>query len=111
MTQYVATAESKQRTAALLTDLWQRSLPTIEQRMAALERASTAAAAGSLNDDFRADASNVAHKLAGSLGMFGFERGTEIARDLELILDSPSPDANRLASLIAQLRSILLPKS
>jgi HPt (histidine-containing phosphotransfer) domain-containing protein len=107
MTQHVASAESRQRTAALLTDLWQRNLPLIEQRMALLEHA----AVTPLTPDQYAEAADVAHKLAGSLGMFGYEQGTDIARDLEVILESPSPNLSQIASLTAKLRSIIFPKS
>jgi HPt (histidine-containing phosphotransfer) domain-containing protein len=105
MTQHAVSTDPKQRTAALLADLWQRNLPLIEHRMAVLERA----ASGPLTEELRAEAVDVAHKLAGSLGMFGYEEGTLIARNLELILESPSPDISRLASPTAQLRSILFP--
>ena len=75
--------------------------------MAILERA----AAGPLPEELRSEAADVAHKLAGSLGMFGYQRGTEISRDLELVLEAPSPDTALLALLTAQLRAILFPES
>ena len=109
MTQHAASAESRQRTAALLTDLWRRNVPLIEYRISVLERA--AAGPFPLLDELRAEASNVAHKLAGSLGMFGYEEGTEISRSLEHLLESPSTDVSRLQALTAQLRALLLPKA
>ena len=107
MTEHPVSAEDKQRTAALLNDLWQRNLPLLEQRMAVLERATCSP----LTEELRAEASSVAHKLAGSLGMFGYRQGTEIARELELELESTSPDISRTACLTAQLRSVLFPES
>ena len=107
MTQPRVSAEARQKTAALLSDLWQRNLPLIEQRMAVLERAS----AGPITEELRSEAANVAHKLAGSLGMFGYQQGTEIARELECLLESPARDLVRVASLTVQLRSILFPTS
>jgi len=103
MTEHPVSAEDKQRTAALLNDLWQRNLPLLEQRMAVLERATCSP----LTEELRAEAS----KLAGSLGMFGYKQGTEIARELELELESTSPDISRTACLTAQLRSVLFPES
>jgi HPt (histidine-containing phosphotransfer) domain-containing protein len=52
----------------------------IEQAVAALE-------SGRLRNDLQTKAYENAHKLAGSLGCFGFTHGTEIARDLERIFE------------------------
>ena len=47
---------------------------------------------------------DIAHKLAGSLGMFGYLRGTELARELEHLLDSDLPvSQTEVQSLTAQL--------
>ncbi len=110
MTQFAVSQVSRQKTAALLTDVWQRNLPLVERRISILERAAASPTPAELSEDLRAEAASVAHKLAGSLGMFGFSRGTELARSLELILESPMPDVSRLASLTAQLRSVLFPE-
>jgi HPt (histidine-containing phosphotransfer) domain-containing protein len=53
----------------------------------------------------REDASSTAHKLAGSLGMFGYTRGTEFARNIEVLLNEPGDvDALGLRELSASLR-------
>jgi len=83
--------------------LWQRNLPQVQQRLALLDQA----AAGPLTPELRGEAIAVAHKLSGSLGMFGFHRGTLIARELEERLESPSPEAATLAILTAQLRDAI----
>ena len=75
-----------------------------------IERAAVAAAAGTLDTESREEAADVAHKLAGSLGMYGFDLGTRMARQLELLLDYPSPDPVQLNQLASQLRqSLTLP--
>ncbi len=102
-----ASPESKQRTALLLADLWSRNKPVIEGRLDVLERA----AVGPLSDEMRLEAHGVAHKLAGSLGMFGFAEGTNLARELELLLESPSPQAAEIARMARELRSIIFPAS
>jgi HPt (histidine-containing phosphotransfer) domain-containing protein len=106
MTEEVASKDAAEKTKALLAGLWGRNLPTIERRLAILERA---AGANPLAEELRADAHGVAHKLAGSLGMFGFPNGTAIARELELTLETTVPDAAVLAGLTKQLREILFP--
>ncbi len=81
--------------------LWQRNQPLLLERLALLDRA----AAGPLTPALRGEAIAIAHKLSGSLGMFGFYDGTQIAREIEAQLESPAPDAATLTALTAQLRS------
>jgi HPt (histidine-containing phosphotransfer) domain-containing protein len=97
-------------TRALLSRLWQRSLPLLLERLAVLDAAATASRAGTLTPDLRARAIDEAHKLAGSLGMFGYPDGTDLARKIELLLEAPNaPPPNRLTELAAELRAILFP--
>lgn len=86
-TQTLTTAGSQQ----LLASLWQRNLPLLRQRLANLNAAAFHATAGQLSEDARKEAASIAHKLAGSLGMFGYFRGTELARELEILLDAEGP--------------------
>ena len=48
--------------------------------------------------------------LAGSLGMYGYDEGTRLARELEQLLDSGSSDAARIRGLIAELRAAVFPE-
>ena len=99
-------------TSALLATLWQRNRPLIEERLNLLDRAAIAAAAGTLDADSREEAADVAHKLAGSLGMYGYDEGTRLARKLELLLDYRTPDASQIEKLAIALRaSLSLPAS
>lgn len=92
----------------LLATVWQRNLPLLRSRLASLETTAQHAEAGLLTPAAREDAANLAHKLAGSLGMFGYLRGTEIARELELLLDvdGPVPTA-KVRDLISSLAKVL----
>ncbi len=104
------TAEEKTR--ALLATLWQKNLPIVTERVTVLERAADAAATGALTPEARAEAMGTAHKLAGALGMFGYPRGTELARcfeqSLEQSLEGDAPlDALVLRELAAALRESL----
>jgi HPt (histidine-containing phosphotransfer) domain-containing protein len=69
-----------------LARLWTKFLPEIEQRLTLLESAASALADGALADDQRNGAHQAAHKLAGTLGTFGLHRGTEVARQAEVLL-------------------------
>ena len=97
------------KTAALLAALWIKNRPIIEERLATLDGAAVAAAAGALSDEQRRVANSTAHKLAGALGMYGYDDGTRIARELEVLLAEAGPDAGRLSALIAELRAAIFP--
>ncbi|MGI4827380.1 MAG: Hpt domain-containing protein [Janthinobacterium lividum] len=92
----------------LLATVWQRNLPLLRSRLASLEVTAQHAEAGLLSVAGRRDAADIAHKLAGSLGMFGYLRGTEIARELELLLDLDGPVASAtVRDLISSLGKVL----
>ena len=86
--------------------MWQRNLPILRARIANLEMAAQHAEVGQLTGPARQEAADIAHKLAGSLGMFGYLRGTEIARQLEVLLDVEGPlaggEVRKLTSLLGQ---------
>lgn len=95
---------------ALLATLWERNLPTLRERLDILDRAVAEAASGHLTEASRSEALSIAHKLSGSLGMFGYRQGTEIARQMELILETPTPDTLRhLSALTTDLHNTLFP--
>jgi HPt (histidine-containing phosphotransfer) domain-containing protein len=79
-------------------------------RVAVLEAAVAAAAGGGLDTTTRREAEGEAHKLAGSLGMFGYHTGTDIARDIETMLEGDGPVGPELAALVARLVDELPPR-
>lgn len=89
-----------------LEGLWQRHLPEIADRVAVLERACAAVDAGTLSQEERKAATAAAHKLAGVLGTFGRTRGTEVAREVEGILETETGELE-MRSLVAELRQIV----
>ena len=97
--------------AEAMNRLWAQFLPQIEERVANLELAAKAAAEGTLTSDLREQAHDAAHKLAGTLGTFGLQEGTELAREAEALYAAESPamasENGRLAALAAQLRATL----
>jgi HPt (histidine-containing phosphotransfer) domain-containing protein len=102
--------DAEDKTTALLAQLWIKNRPIIEERLATLDRASAAAASGGLNAEMRKDAASAAHKLAGALGMYGYDEGTQIARQIDALLSSNMPGVAQLADLIARLRAAVFPE-
>ena len=92
----------------LISALWERSVPLITDRLNGLDIACEAAVVGRLSPMMRRGAADTAHKLAGSLGMFGYPRGTELAREIEQLLESDGVvDAGLLRELVLELRETL----
>jgi HPt (histidine-containing phosphotransfer) domain-containing protein len=94
-----------------LDRMWTRFLPDIRERAATLDVAAKAAARGALTQAARADAHAAAHKLAGTLGTFGLTRGTDLARELELLYAGneaiTGSQAQRLAALAGEIKAII----
>lgn len=103
----IMTQNDESKIDALLTSLWERGLPLLRERLDVLDRAATATGAGELSQDLRIEAVEIAHKLAGSLGMFGYDHGTEVARQIEQLLGVPPRATNHLTALVGQLRETL----
>jgi HPt (histidine-containing phosphotransfer) domain-containing protein len=101
--------------ADAMNRLWKQFLPQIEDRVSTLEKAAAALREGSLTPAQRDEAYSDAHKLAGVLGTFGLDRGTELAREAEQLyasgsLLSSNPNG-RPAELASQLRDIVATRS
>jgi len=97
-------------TKALLAQLWQRNRPLLLERLDSIDAAATAALTETLRAELRAQAASNAHKLSGSLGMFGYTNGTMIAREIEALLEVlPIQDPQRLYDLSKALRATLFP--
>jgi HPt (histidine-containing phosphotransfer) domain-containing protein len=98
-----------EKNESMLAVIWQRHRPVVQERLQLLDRV-VIAAKGELSDDLREEGSSVAHKLAGSLGMYGYDEGTRVAREIEhLLLDEPWPDTTQLGHLVAALRRAVFP--
>jgi hypothetical protein len=92
----------------LISALWERSVPLISDRLNGLDIACEAAVIGRLSPMMRRGAADTAHKLAGSLGMFGYPRGTDLAREIEQLLENEGVvDAGLLRELVLELRASL----
>ena len=92
----------------LLADLWRKNLPTLRERLDLLDLIASSASSGTIPSASRDEAITIAHKLSGSLGMFGYQQGTEIAAKIERILKAALPeDLATLPGLAADLRKAL----
>jgi HPt (histidine-containing phosphotransfer) domain-containing protein len=84
-----------------LNQIWQRTRPLLLARVATVERAILATATEAEIDSGRTES----HRLAGVLGTFGLDRGTELARELERSLAEPDArKATRTRRLVTELR-------
>ncbi|HHP7245215.1 MAG TPA: response regulator [Elainellaceae cyanobacterium] len=94
-----------------MAGLWQRYTGLMLERMQALHLASDAAQSDTLTDELRATAERAAHKLAGVLGMFDRDDGTQLARTIETLLTHPdalrSERQHQLPPLIRELDVLL----
>ena len=83
-----------------LDAIWAEHEATTLDRVALVEDAVERLIAGDLPEHEREKARRAAHMLAGSVGMFGFERSSEAAHALEAALEAgTTPDSNRARAL------------
>ncbi|MGJ3252914.1 MAG: response regulator [Elainellaceae cyanobacterium] len=74
---------------------------TFTDQIATIEQAIEAQEAQQLEDDIWQQARRDAHKLAGGLGTFGWEHGSQLARQMEYLLDTSLPIApSNVAALV-----------
>ncbi|MCT7948692.1 response regulator [Ancylothrix sp. C2] len=88
--------------------LWEQFKEPIKQRVSIVENAIAALKEGVLTLELQLDAEREAHKLAGSLGTYGFAEGSRIARKLENLLACSGLKSEQepvLRDLVIALRS------
>ena len=99
------------RGQAAAARVWAQFHDVIFERLAAVETAANALRRATLTPEVRQKAVLEAHRLAGSLGMFGLAEGTQVAREIEHLLSEQgvlAPEApHRLMELSAALRQML----
>ncbi|SEC16025.1 Hpt domain-containing protein [Terriglobus roseus] len=97
---------------AAIAAIWQKSIPQCRARLALLQQAADdLATSRTLDPEQRAEALDIAHKLAGSLGMFGFSDATDHARAIELTLENDGlPQPERLQEQVSALVACMSPR-
>jgi DNA-binding response OmpR family regulator len=106
----------RQRVQTQITKTWEKHQTHVIGQITLLEQASQALTLGQLDSDLQRQAGQTAHKLAGSLGIFGMQQGTELARQLELLFhadlmsqsaQSQSAQTDAIAKTVMQLKQIV----
>ncbi|MDZ8183858.1 MAG: response regulator [Nostoc sp. ChiSLP02] len=91
--------------------LWKQYEGLMLQRLGVLEQLAAGLSNKTLTQELRKSAEREAHKLAGVLGMFEQDNGTQIAREIEQILgkdgDLPSREKRQLLTLIQDLGKLI----
>jgi HPt (histidine-containing phosphotransfer) domain-containing protein len=101
-------SKQQERLRAGMIAIWVKGLPHVRAQLEALELLSAAVTAGNADEEMRRAGEREAHRLAGSVGSFGFQEASAKARELELMLQSAKElDAGRVADLTTALRSML----
>jgi diguanylate cyclase (GGDEF)-like protein len=88
-----------------LAMLWQRHRQSNLDRIALLELTAANVLRATANANAISEGAQAAHKLAGSLGTFGFDAGSRAALEAESLLREPVVDARLLAEAVAALRA------
>ncbi|MGK7898780.1 MAG: response regulator [Xenococcus sp. (in: cyanobacteria)] len=104
-------ADHKSATSARIAQAWEDRFKAVShERVAILDDFVTAIFANQGNDQSHQQARITAHKLAGSLGGFGFPEGSKIAKKIEQILINQflsQTDKEQFMKLVQELQSDL----
>ena len=73
----------------IIAGIWHRFQAKVSAQITVLEQAAASLLTQSLSPELRQQAHQDAHTLAGSLSMFGFPHGGDLARNIEQTLGSP----------------------
>ncbi|NJP10416.1 MAG: response regulator [Leptolyngbyaceae cyanobacterium RU_5_1] len=97
------------QTRAAAIAAWEQFKQPHLERLAVLDRAVAALQTSTLPEDLHQEAMHTAHKLAGSLGMFGFPAGSQLAKQIEQWFRTTSSAANcvQLQSMVVELHQVL----
>lgn len=91
-----------------LSALWEKFRDTTFRRVDTVESAALALLEGPLGEEQRRTAEREVHKLAGSVGTFGFAEASRVAREMELLFQGARPleeaEVLRLSELAVALR-------
>ena len=86
-----------------LASIWQKYQSKRQQQLATLTQAVDSLSVGNLEISDRLSAIVIAHSLAGNLGQFGLERASQLAREIEQLLQNVAHNSARLTDLSNKL--------
>jgi diguanylate cyclase (GGDEF)-like protein len=102
---------AEQRVLAKVAQIWQSTKFHSIGHITMLEHTLSSLSAGNLSDELARMAAQAAHKLVGSLGMFGFQDGSQLARQVELLFQMTIAldleQISQLKDLISELRHVV----
>ncbi|MDJ0634966.1 MAG: response regulator [Xenococcaceae cyanobacterium MO_188.B29] len=94
-----------------MEQMWQQYQGLMAERMKVLQTAVSVLLKGDLSSYLHHSAETAAHKLAGVLGMFDRQVGTNLAREIETLMQAhqvlPTPEKDRFIALVEDLDSLL----
>lgn len=92
-----------------VNNIWQRNKESFTCQLALFEQVVAALLTDTLSEQIQQAAKLEAHKMAGSLGSFGFNEGSRLARDIEELLESEAigQQATQLQQLVSLLQQEL----
>lgn len=90
-----------------MAGLWGKYQGLMAERIEALTQAAEAIAANSLTPELLAIATTAAHKLAGVLGMFELDESSDLAREVETLLESQPERWESVPALVQQLVALM----
>ncbi len=99
------------QTSQLLINAWEKFKDQIHEQVAVLEQLAVRFLRKDLPLDWQVTGKEIAHSLGGSLGTFGFPVGSELAKQIEKLLNNPQKlsdeQGQNLYSLVAALQQEL----
>lgn len=105
--QYLPPADSQQQYLAFLNETWTTTKPKSLDQMSILLQTVTDLQTNKLTPQKQAQAQQIVHKLAGTLGIFGLTKTMHIARQLEYWLGGREPLQPKHAPLMKTLVTAL----
>ena len=99
--------EKRSKQIVALTSIWEKHSPKREQQLVFLEQAVESLQLGNLENSDRMSAIVVAHSLAGNLGQFGLDQASQLAKEIEQLLQNNlSHDPRQLLQLSTKLQAL-----
>lgn len=101
-----ASMNPQEKIKQMLAHLWEEHRSEIQARVEIIAEACAAVRSGTLTEKQRLEAHSAAHKLAGVLGTFGRQEGTDLARTIEKHFAPENGDSLNPAELNRAVESL-----
>jgi diguanylate cyclase (GGDEF)-like protein len=102
---------AEQRIMEKVVQIWQSNRLHSIGYVTLLEQSKNSLALGNFSNSQAQEAAKAAHKLAGSLGMFGFQDGSRLAREVEKLLQMPDSldrqQIDQMGDLVSEIRHVI----